>query len=277
MIRFRFFYCCALALILLASCGDDTPVSSSLGLPNYDSSSSTASSSSRFKVSSSSSYATSYSSANFLSSSSINVQYSVMEDSRDGRSYQVVKIGNQVWMAENLNYLVPNPKNDLGMDVVWSWCYRNDTSNCSHYGRLYTWAATMDSLNQGGCGLGVTCKITEPHRGICPEGWHVPTKEEFVELYDYVGGIKVAAVKLKSTEDWVSNANGTNDYGFSLLPGGFRNINGEFIRINEHANIWSATETSETYVVDQYFDQYQNINLDQFTKSDGHSVRCVKD
>lgn len=200
-----------------------------------------------------------------------NISYGELKDARDGKKYKTVKIGDQIWMAENLNY-----EDSPVVDGKNSWCYNNNPENCERYGRLYTWSLAMDSSKAGDCGYGVTCTIKEPHQGICPEGWHVPTNDEYKMLYEYVGGEDVAPQVLKSTDGW-DFYNGSNEFGFSLIPGGYRNINGEFIRMGEHANLWSATENSATYAIDQFFDSYERIRHDRYTKTDGHNVRCLSD
>ncbi len=106
--------------------------------------------------------------------------YDTLTDTRDGQTYKTVTIGTQTWMAENLNYAytgVPYNYSGYTSDST-SWCYENDPANCAKYGRLYTWAAAMDSsgtwsTNGKGCGYGSECSPTGTIRGICPEGWHV--------------------------------------------------------------------------------------------------------
>ena len=160
------------------------------------------------------------------SASGEGISGSVLTDSRDGRTYKTVTIGAQTWMAENLNY-----------ETASSYCYGDSPANCTKYGRLYTWAAAMDSAgtwssNGKGCGYKKTCSPTYPVRGVCPEGWHLPSKNEWETLFAAVGGKLVAGSKLKSTSGWYKNGNGTDDFGFSALPAGYRYYIG---RKNEHA------------------------------------------
>ena len=122
-----------------------------------------------------------------------------MTDSRDGQTYKTVKIGNQVWMAENLNYAYTGVlyNNSGYTSDSTSWCFSNDPANCIKYGRLYTWAAAMDSVgtwstNGKDCGYGVQCTPIYPVRGICPEGWHLPDKAEWNTLFTAVGGASTA-------------------------------------------------------------------------------------
>ena len=131
----------------------------------------------------------------------------------DGIAYKTVRIGNQVWMAQNLNEKTADG----------SWCYRNINENCEKYGRLYTWTAAMklpSDCNKKKC----TEKIKSPHQGICPKGFHVPTQDEYLQLYDFVGGIEIAGEKLKTRNEWrsfLSKNKGVDAYGFSALPTGY--------------------------------------------------------
>lgn len=116
--------------------------------------------------------------------------YGTLTDNRDHQSYKTVSIGNQVWMAENLNFKTP-----------YSFCYDDSTSNCTKYGRLY--------------------KLYEAV-AACPDGWRLPTLEDWNTLLYSVGGESVAGKKLKSSKGWLGEGNGTDNYGFSVLPAGFR-------------------------------------------------------
>ena len=104
------------------------------------------------------------------------VSYGSLTDTRDGKTYKTVRIGLQTWMAENLNYA-------YGKGTTRSYCYKDKPANCRKYGRLYTWAAAMDSaavFGEGGkgCGYGRRCTPTYPVRGVCPDGWHLPSDAE---------------------------------------------------------------------------------------------------
>lgn len=172
-----------------------------------------------------------------------------LKDSRDGKFYKTVKIGEQTWMAENLNY-----------ETGDSYCYENKPENCLTYGRLYTWETTAV---------------------ICPEGWHVPAIADWQTLYKMAGGKSKAAKALKSTKWWYEGCNGTDDYGFSALPIGFGGNYTDSLffdkEFGNHAYFWSSTEHSENnaYVMDL---SYSNVAvlLDAY-KNHAFSVRCVKD
>lgn len=199
--------------------------------------------------------------------------YGQMVDSRDGKKYRTIQVGNQVWMAENLNY-----------ETIESYCYGNDASNCTKYGRLYRWSAAMDSAgtfsaNGKGCGSGSTCSATLPVQGVCPTGWHLPSESEFRFLLDAVGGEYVAGNVLKSRSGWSENRNGTNAYAFSALPAGYRSHDGSFDGEGYYAYFWSSTEYN-SYGADNMYLYYNDDGAflgNGYYKNDGASVRCVKD
>lgn len=192
-------------------------------------------------------------------------------DSRDCQTYKTVQIGSQTWMAQNLNY-----------ETASSYCYNDSASNCAKYGRLYTWAAAMDSAgtwssNGKGCGYGKTCSPTYPVRGVCPDGWHLPTQMEWNTLFMAVGGQSIAGKKLKSLSGWDSDGNGTDDFLFSALPAGNRFGLGGYG--NEGiTEFWSSTEdvSRKAYFMYLYF-TLDDANLHNDNKNYGFSVRCLKD
>ena len=204
----------------------------------------------------------------------VNTDKNCFRDSRDGQTYKTVKIGDQVWMAENLNYASDSS----------SWCYHNEVSYCSKYGRQYSWSAAMDSVgtwsaNGKGCGYGKTCSPTYPVRGICPEGWHLPTKAEFETLFTAVGGSGTACKILKSTIGWKSSGNGTDAFGFSALPAGYRNYRGDYDYEGINAYFWSSTEDDSyyAYYLNLYYSDDDAYLGRRNNKNYGFSVRCVKD
>ena len=160
---------------------------------------------------------------------------STFVDSRDSKKYNQVQIGEQVWMAENLNYDVPDNTTDV--------CYSNNADNCARYGRLYNWSTAMG---------GASSSSTNPSgvQGVCPVGWHLPSNAEWTQLTDYVGGTSKAGTKLKSSTGWNSYQNipaGTDEYGFSALPGGYGNSDGSFLNAGSNGIWWSATEGNAYY------------------------------
>jgi uncharacterized protein (TIGR02145 family) len=194
-----------------------------------------------------------------------------VEGCPDPNSICEVKIGNQVWMCKNLDVaryrngdLIPQVTNpyDLSSFTTGAWCYYdNDTALGVTYGKLYNWYAVNDS------------------RGLAPKGWHIASDPEWTELVDYLGGDAIAGGMLKETgtEHWQSpNVGATNESGFTALPGGVSN---KQYKIKSHGHWWTSTMTSFTQAI--YicitFD-YRDINrYEDGNKSNGYSVRCVKD
>ncbi len=199
-----------------------------------------------------------------------------LEDLRDGRTYRTVTIGSQTWMAENLNY-------DYNEGTAKSYCLYGKADSCAKYGRLYQWSAAMDSAavfsTAGkGCGYGKTCSVSGMVRGVCPGGWHLPTIDEWSTLLTTVGGESVAGTKLKSSNGWRSGGNGTDDYGFSALPGGRRSNDGNFYNEGDYAYFWSSGEY-DSYDAFYLYLYYSNDNarLSWFYKNYARSVRCLQD
>jgi uncharacterized protein (TIGR02145 family)/uncharacterized repeat protein (TIGR02543 family) len=169
----------------------------------------------------------------------------MLTDGRDGKKYKAVLIGGKRWMAENLNY----------QTMGGSWCYGDDNSNCNKYGRLYDWNTA---------------------KRACPSGWHLPSRQEWDDLVKASGGRK-AGKKLKAKSGW-NIGNGTDDFGFSALPGGFHRSGGGFINAGNGGNWWSATRigSSNVYYRSMYYNSdYVGENYD--VKSNGFSVRCRED
>ncbi len=183
-----------------------------------------------------------------------------LHDSRNGKTYQTVVIGPQTWMAENLDYEMPD-----------SWCYENNPEYCSQYGRLYTFEAVKNA---------------------CPAGWHTPSEEEWASLELYLGmpekevyeflyrGEDIGA-KLKSVEGWESEDGrnyGNNESGFNALPGGIRVFyDGSFIRVGTQGYWWSGSMDIKTAWRRSLFADKTGIDRDLATPTNAYSVRCVKD
>lgn len=177
----------------------------------------------------------------------------VLKDSRDNQEYRTVKIGSQIWMAENLSFAAEE-----------SFCYTRFNYDCRKYGRFYSWDVAKD---------------------VCPAGWHLPTAEEFDLLFESVGGRDSAAVKLKSAEGWSHYGNGTDEYGFNGTPSGFRDYRGRFDRQTMYAYLWSATEDaaagsaapSKKAIGVHMMAGRKDVSVYPYAKNFGLSVRCVKD
>ena len=212
------------------------------------------------------------------------IVYGTLFDERDSKSYKTVVIGSQTWMAENLNYA--DTVNYPGMKGR-NWCYKDSLDSCAKYGRLYTWAAAMDSAgtfstNGKNCGYGDSCSPTYPVRGICPEGWHLPKITEFNRLFTAVGGISTAGNMLKSRTGWYNNGDGTDDFGFSALPVGRRDKYGDiygnfYYEHGDYALFWIASEYSISSGWIAYLSSdSESAGFTFGTKNYGYSVRCVK-
>ena len=206
-------------------------------------------------------------------------EYELLVDSRDDKTYKIVTIGTQTWMAENLNfeYKVKSESEDS----VFYGFYTN-TDNGDTFGLYYTWAAAMDSagiysLNSVGCGFGKTCTINTPARGICPEGWHIPTSTEWETLYSVMDSSHNAMKALGFTTHW---SDATDAYGFSVLPAGWYNAyDGEkhFDCIGGCASFLSSTEYNSNFAYGWSMDKNGAALGQSGYKKHGDSVRCVKD
>lgn len=223
------------------------------------------------------------------------ISYGTMTDYRDGKTYRTVKIGNLEWMAENLNYADSSLTKSL---LKSSWCYNNVKSNCDLGGRLYTWAAAKDSIEiledllenywgigeePRGCGYGVSCGHMTGTPSICPPGWRLPMEAEFNKLRKSIG-----SEKGKSLKGWNEGKNGTDVYGFSALPVGIKDENGNFVQDGSGTCFWSATEvgagncrsdglgTSCNEAVTKAVVMCLGDNIYSSNKRSALSVRCVK-
>ena len=191
-----------------------------------------------------------------------------MVDSRDWQLYRVVTIGEQTWMAQNLNY-----ETEVG-----SYCYNDSAVYCQKYGRLYTWATAVGKSEEE-CGIRKNCNLDTGYvRGVCPDGWHLPDTTEWKALFDAVGGIETAGTMLKSTEGWKNNGNGSDPYSFSALPAGFRDGNGDFNYEGDNVHFWSSPEYG-SYGAEVIYLGYGPADafLGYNNKYYGYSVRCLRD
>ena len=195
----------------------------------------------------------------------------VLKDSRDGKSYRTVTIGMLTWMAENLNY-----------ETSGSYCYNDDSDYCDKYGRLYTWATAMDSAsesNGAGCGYGKMCTPTYPVKGVCPDGWHLPSFGEWETLKFAVCGCEVDGQNLKSKRDWEANGGGKDLYAFSAVPAGVKSVNGKYFYEGSQTYFWSSTDYG--FEIARAVNLDYGISLNVYESSSrkmyAYSVRCVKD
>ena len=169
----------------------------------------------------------------------------IFTDSRDNKTYKAVRIASQIWMAENLNYATSG-----------SQCYDNKLENCQKYGRLYDWNTAMRA---------------------CPYGWHLPSDYEWFVLMDAVYGEKTAGKKLKAKSGWYGNGNGTDEFGFSALPGGFGLFFDFFDDVGYYGHWWSASEggSGSAYRRIMYYN-HEDVYWLFGVKSNLFSVRCVQ-
>lgn len=182
--------------------------------------------------------------------------FSTFKDERDDVVYKTVRIGSQTWMAENLKAVVIKGE---------TTCLDNSLTNCSEYGRFYSWKAAENA---------------------CPAGWHLPSKEEFVELYDFIKehgyGYEVGE-SLMDVAAWNNGERKSDLYGFTALPVGY--YHDEIFSDRKYAIFWSSTKVNSTASddgLDSYYglylnESYNDTNLDPFKENYGASVRCIKD
>lgn len=197
-------------------------------------------------------------------------------DDRDGNKYKWVRIGDHIWMAENLKATKYRNGDNIGTTTPatlsisgettpkYQWAYDGNKSNVATYGRLYTWYAITDNRN------------------VCPSGWHIPTDDEWITLINFLGGQIIAGGILKEagTTHWKSpNTEAINERGFTALPGGYRYCDGYFFSIGDYGHWWSSTEGLSTSCGFSYRLDYNNTNVTLYNayKRDGFSVRCIKD
>jgi len=192
-----------------------------------------------------------------------------------------VKIGNQVWMAENLNYADSVKTPSL---MGKNWCYANKAENCAVTGRLYTWAAAIDSVklatdadNPQDCGFDKTCTLPAKVQGVCPDGWHLPTQVEWNTLFAEVGGKLRAGKILKAQTGWYDSGNGTDSVGFSALPAGGRDNGGQFGADGNSAYFWCTNSAGSFYASYMSLDYNVYAGLEYGLKDTAFSVRCLKD
>lgn len=194
----------------------------------------------------------------------------------DGNEYKTIKYGIQEWTASNLNVShflngdsIPETKTNeewikAGSEGKPAWCYfNNDPENGKKSGKLYNWYA-----------------INDP-RGLAPKGWHVPVNSDWMTLVKNLLGVDVAGTKLKSKTGWKSK-NGTDNIGFTALPGGYRNEKGEFKELEKKCQWWNNTEPVEVKKSNMIYslmlnDNSYEVSYIKVKKETGLSVRCIKD
>ena len=198
------------------------------------------------------------------------IEYAMFVDDRDGQVYRSVEIGGKTWMAENLNF---DHKGSTSTNDSASYCYNNVPDNCQKYGRLYKWFFAMSA---------------------CPEGWHLPDNSEFKSLIASADGRDLASgddnmagKALKSKSGWRNmnngnDGNGTDSWGFSALPAGYKTVS-SFFNMKLSAKFWSSTgQKGDDYYLNITYSSdegslWVSIFSAQDNLSDSYSVRCVRD
>lgn len=213
------------------------------------------------------------SSSSTLSSSFVGDTSGTFIDERDNQTYRYVKIGDQVWMAENLNYETDSN----------SYCYEDDPDNCNVYGRLYNKLVALDgSFHSSAIPSGI--------QGLCPSGWHLPSDAEWDVLASYVANETQRTGKsekgnwneignlLKANSSLWNPNTGTDDYGFSGLPGGKRDKYGDYGNLGYYGYWWSTTDEENSiwhllWRLDSSWDTFYHTSLDLHSAL---SVRCLR-
>jgi uncharacterized protein (TIGR02145 family) len=180
--------------------------------------------------------------------------FGTFTDARDNKTYKTVTIGNQTWLASNLNY-----------KTAGSWCYYDSARFCKTFGRLYS---------------------LEAARKACPAGWHLPSSDEWLKLVEKTGGKSIAGGYMKEAgfDHWKkSDVKATNASGFKALPGGYKDaLSNNFFKMGEEAVYWSSTNmnNNEKYGWSLFLQYSSNsVFIENITLSDsrnGYSVRCIK-
>ena len=197
---------------------------------------------------------------------------------------QQVTIGTQIWQTTNLNVSTysdgtPIPQitdpSQWASSPVGAWCYYdNITAYGTTYGKLYNWYAVLGIYN--------AASLNNPslRKKLAPSGWHVPTDAEWTTLITYLGGSNIAGEKMKSTGTtlWINNGGGTNESGFTGLPGGYRYNSGTFNEVGQIGEWWRFIELPS----DRYFSRWLSRNRNAYIstwgdKNAGYSVRCISD
>jgi uncharacterized protein (TIGR02145 family) len=182
-----------------------------------------------------------------------------------GKTYHTIQIGSQCWLKENLDIgtRITGSVNQTNNSTIEKYCYNDDSANCTTYGGLYQWNEAMQYV------------ITSGTKGICPEGWHLPTYGELQTLGTAIGG---NGNELKAIGQGTGSGAGTNTSGFSALLTGYRYNDGYFYNLGGNALFWSSTEDDATYSTSMGLNGIDSNGYFYYTlKVDGFSVRCAKD
>ena len=201
----------------------------------------------------------------------------------EGHVYNTIQVFSQCWLKENLNVgvMIPGSQSQSNNGTIEKYCYYNEPDSCTKYGGLYQWNEMMQYTTQQGA------------RGICPPGWHLPTDEEWKVLegtvdsyygignytWDYSGWRGTdAGTNLKTTSGWYESGNGTDLFGFSGLPGGYRGYYGPFFNVGFYGLWWTSTELDYFFAWYRFLGYYYpGVSRYGDFEDFGFSVRCLRD
>lgn len=182
--------------------------------------------------------------------------------------YRTVLIGDRCWMRDNMNTgtRIKGSENALPANSsIEKYCHGNLDANCDQYGGLYQWAEAMQD------------DYGEKSRGICPEGWHIPSDAEWSMLIESLGDFAISGYQLKSVTGWYLNGNGNDSSGFSALPGGDRDYDGTFMNLTRSTAFWTSTKEGQEYAFCRVLGfHFQNVYRNYYNRSSGFAVRCIK-
>jgi uncharacterized protein (TIGR02145 family) len=183
-----------------------------------------------------------------------------------GKTYHTIKIGSQYWLKENLDVgtMIQGTDTAKNNGIIEKYCYNNDTNNCNTYGALYQWNEAMQYTTTPGI------------KGICPIGWHIPTKAEFETL---IATVDSNGNALKAEGQGSGVGAGTNTSGFSALLAGYSYYDYLFSNLGYSTFFWTSTEDYTNNAYDMYL-YYLSSNIYYYNSAYedcGFSVRCVKD
>lgn len=195
------------------------------------------------------------------------------EEVKELTNFESNSIGKQTWMTKNLNVdkfrngeIITHAQSDeewaqAGDRKEPAWCYyNNDSTNANKYGKLYNWHAVNDP------------------RGLAPEGWHIPSDDEWDILENFLGNS--AVIKMRNNKGWNEDLNGNNESGFSGLPAGYRSSNGSFYNLGSDGHFWSSSEYGSFTAFSRHLfsDSTKWSRMYSYAvKQTGYSVRCIKD
>jgi uncharacterized protein (TIGR02145 family) len=168
------------------------------------------------------------------------------KDPRDKQKYRTIKVGSRLWLADNLNYKMDG-----------SFCYKDDESQCMAYGRLYTWDAAVNA---------------------CPQGFHLPTDDDFQSLWQAAGADFNASYLLKSAYGWSGETNGSDTLKFSAMPAGNRFDDETYGNLSKFAFFWSSEASKEKQNARVWYMTSKSMSFSFMNKPKifGFSVRCVQ-